>query len=97
MRALVILIVVVVLAAAVFVLVRGWIAERRARRPGRWRLEERSDGELVTLRAVRSGDEPLLLGSVPVAAQDFDSRLYELRAGAREKVAALNDRPSLGR
>ena len=54
------------------------LAERRARRPGAWRLEERSDGELArTLRAVRRGDEPLLLGSVPIAAADFDTRIYE--------------------
>lgn len=97
MRALLVLVLVVVLTAVIWTLVRNWLAQRRDRRPQRWSLEERSDGELVTLRAMRRGDEPLLLGSVPIAAADFDTRLYELRVEAETKVAALNDRPELTR
>ena len=91
MRGLILLVVVVGVTALLYWYLRGWLAERRAERPGTWRLEERSDGELVTLRAVRRGDEPLLLGSVPIAASDFDTRIYELRVEAESKVLALNE------
>ena len=92
MRLLLVLILAVIITSGVLVLVRNWAATRPPR-PGRWRIEERSDGELLTLHAVRPGDEPLLLGSAPTGAADFDSRVYEARAEAREKLAALNDRP----
>jgi hypothetical protein len=89
-RGLLILLVALAITTGVFVLMRGWLAGRARR--GRWRLDERSDGELLTLHAVRPGDEPLLLGSAPIAAADFDDKVYELRAQARDKLAALNDR-----
>ena len=90
MRGLLIVLVAVLIATGAVVLVRGWLTER-ARRGG-WRLEERSDAGAVRLLAVRTGESPLELGSVPVADEDFDSRLYELRAEARQKLMALNAR-----
>jgi hypothetical protein len=64
---------------------------RRAReRRAPWRMVEDSDGEQVTVYACRPGHERLLLGSVPISAQDFDSQLYELRAEGEQKLAALN-------
>ena len=84
------MLIALLLTSGVLVLARGWLTDR-ARRGG-WRLEERSDAGCVRLLAVRAGDPPLELGSVPVAEEDFDSRLYELRAQAREKLLALNTR-----
>ena len=97
MRAVILLVVVVGVTALLYWYLRGWLSERRAARPGAWRLEERSDGELLTLRAVRRGDEPLLLGSVAIAATDFDTRIYELRVEAQAKVDALNEGRALRR
>ena len=88
MRALLIVVVALLITSGVLVLVRGWIAERR-RRAG-WRLEERSDAGAVRLLAVRAGESPLELGAVSVSDPEFDMRLYELRAEAREKLIALN-------
>ena len=79
------LIVVIVLAAAV-------IVTQSIRRRRGWEIQERSDGELVALYASKPGGEDLLVGSVPIAAPDFDIRLYELRAEAGERVRVLNDR-----
>ncbi len=88
MRAVLILLIVLLITSGIVYAARGWMAARA--RSGPWRLEERSDGELITLRAVRPGDEPLLLGSAPIGAQDFDDKLHMARAEAREKIAALN-------
>ena len=88
MRGLLIVLVAVLIASGAVVLVRGWMTAR-ARRGG-WRLEERSDAGAVRLLAVKTGESPLELGSLPVAEAEFDSRLYELRAQAREKLVALN-------
>ena len=90
MRVLLILLILVLVTSGIVYAARGWMAARA--RKGPWRLEERSDGELITLRAVRPGDEPLLLGSAPIAAQDFDDKLHMARSEAREKIAALNAR-----
>ena len=70
---------------------RGWLGGRRRR--DRWRLEERSDAGAIRLLAVCAGQPSLDLGTVLVADEDFDARLYELRAQAREKLLALNARP----
>ena len=70
---------------------RGWLVGRRRR--DLWRLEERSDAGAIRLLAVRAGQPPLDLGAVLVADEDFDARLYEARAQAREKLIALNSRP----
>ena len=67
---------------------RRWLGGRRRR--DLWRLEERSDAGAVRLIAVRAGQSSLDLGTVLASDEDFDSRLYELRAQAREKVIALN-------
>jgi hypothetical protein len=84
----------VVLLLVVLVVVALVLAARAIARRGRdgqpWALEEVSDGELVTVRAVRPGNEPLLVGAVPFASADFESRLEELRAEGRYKLAALN-------
>jgi hypothetical protein len=94
------LLLVLLLVVALVVAVAGWLrraaAERQASAP--WRLEEISDGELVSVRAVRPGHEPLLVGAVPFAAADFESRIEEVRAEGRYKLAALNSgRGELGR
>ena len=82
------MLIALLITSGVLVLARNWLR----RGGGRWRLEERSDGELLTLHAVRPGDDPLLLGSAPIGAADIDSKLYEIRAEAREKLSALNAR-----
>lgn len=85
---------VVVTVALLRAGLRWW---RHAR--GHWFVEEESDGEQVCVYACRPGEDHLLIGAVPFAARDFDSRLYELRAEGREKVYALNQaskRPLLG-
>jgi hypothetical protein len=51
---------------------------------------EPPDGEAIQVFAARPGQERLLIGYVPFAAPDFDSRLYELRAEGRQKLLALN-------
>lgn len=88
MRGLLIVVVALLITSGVLLLARGWLEDRRRR--GGWRLEERSDAGAVRLLAVRTGETPLDLGAVPVSEEDFDSRLYELRAQAREKIVALN-------
>lgn len=55
-----------------------------------WEMVEESDGELVSILAER-GDERLLIGAAPFAADDFDSRLYGLRAEGKAKVYTLNE------
>lgn len=87
-----VLLVIVVIVLAVAVIVSRSMGDRRQSRRG-WQLQERSDGELISVYATKPGSEELLLGSVPVAAPDFDMRLYELRAEADERVRVLNDRP----
>jgi hypothetical protein len=88
-----VLLVIVVIVLAVAVIVGQSMGARRQRRRG-WELEERSDGERVSVYASKPGGEDLLLGSVPVSAPDFDIQLYELRAEAEERVRVLNDRGS---
>lgn len=65
---------------------RSW----RASRHPPWHMVEEADGELVEVVA-ESGEERLLIGAVPFAAEDFDSRLYGLRAEGRAKVYTLNE------
>lgn len=60
----------------------------RRRRP--WSLVEEPEGEVVALYAARPGSARLLVASVPFAAEDFDSHVYEARAEARAKLYALN-------
>jgi hypothetical protein len=88
--ALVLLVIVVLVLAVLFLVQRAASQRRRAHRP--WQLDERSDGELIALYATRPGRDELLVGSVPFAAEDFEIKLYELRAEADERVRALNER-----
>jgi hypothetical protein len=80
----------ILVALAVLALVTLLQRARAARAP--WRMEEDSDGEAISVYAIRPGREPLLIGSVAFADEDFDSRLYELRAQGRQKLLALNAR-----
>jgi hypothetical protein len=88
--ALILLVVVVIVVAVGYAL--SALAQRRLQAGRPWKVEETSDGELVSISAVKPGSQPLLLGAVPIAADDFDSRLYLVRAEARERVRTLNDR-----
>ena len=92
MKALLVLVVLALLVAAVILLARALAARRQQRRrlTGHWTLDERSDGELVSVLAVHPEQEPLLIGAVPFAAGDFDFRIEEVRAEGRQKLAALN-------
>jgi hypothetical protein len=95
--AVAILVIALLLALAVYALVM--LVRRRREAGAPWRMVEDSDGEAISVFAARPGQERLLIGYVPFAAQDFDSRLYELRAQGREKLVALNEgrRGALGR
>jgi hypothetical protein len=99
MRLLLIALDLVVLVGAVAgatAAIRSWRERRNADRSP-WRLREVSDGELLSVRAERPGEQPLMVGAVPFAAGDFDFRIEELRAEAEVKLAALNSRRSLSR
>jgi hypothetical protein len=88
--ALVLLVIVVLVLAVLFLIQRAASQRRQAHRP--WELDERSDGERIFLYATRPGRDELVVGSVAFAAQDFDIKLYELRAEADERVRVLNER-----
>ena len=88
--AVVLLLIVALVMGVLFLLQRAASQRRQARRP--WQLDERSDGELIALYATKPGRDELLVGSVPFAASDFDTQLYELRAEAEERVRVLNER-----
>lgn len=83
-----ILVIALVLLVIVYATLTVVNRRRAARAP--WRMVEDSDGEAIQVSAARPGQERLLIGYVPFAAPDFDSRLYELRAEGREKLLALN-------
>jgi hypothetical protein len=85
---LVVLVLLVLLAVAV----ARWVSARGAagERDAPWELEERSDGELVSVLAVHPANEPLLIGAVPFASADFEMRIEEVRAEGRSKLVALN-------
>lgn len=69
---------------------RRYRAWRDKRTP--WELSDpESDGEMAYVYAKRPGEEHLLIGAVPIAAADFDARLYVVKAEGRMKVAALNE------
>lgn len=93
MKLLVVLILLLLVAAIVVLVLRGVAAAQERRLSGEpWRLAERSDGEMLTVHAVRPGAEPLLIGAVAFAADDFGYRIEELRAAGDEKLVALNAR-----
>lgn len=96
MRALLALIFLVLVAALVLWVAREGLrslsrirARRRAAQQP-WQIDEHSDGELVTVYAVKPGEERLVIGAAAFAANDFDYRVEEVRSQARLKVAALN-------
>jgi len=95
--AVAILVIALLVALVLYAIVAMVRRRREAGAP--WRMVEDSDGEAISVFAARPGQERLLIGYVPFAAQDFDSRLYELRAEGREKLVALNEgrRRSLSR
>jgi hypothetical protein len=75
----------------------AWHAARERLEEGaEWELDEVSDGTQVLVYADHPREERLLIGAVSFGAEDFDSRLYELRAQGREKVYALNQRERHG-
>jgi hypothetical protein len=86
--AVAILVIALLVALVLYAVVSTIRRRREARAP--WRMVEDSDGEAIQVFAARPGQERLLIGSVPFAAPDFDSRLYELRAEGRQKLLALN-------
>ena len=83
-------ILVIVLVGLVLFYATVTLVNRRREARAPWRMVEDSDGEAIQVFAARPGQERLLIGYVPFAAPDFDSRLYELRAEGREKLAAHN-------
>lgn len=95
--AVAILVIALLVALAVYVAISTVRKRRDERAP--WKMVEDSDGEAIQVFAARPGQERLLIGYVPFAAADFDSRLYELRAEGRQKLLALNGerRRGLGR
>lgn len=100
MKAAEFLFLVVVAGTAVVLVVGSWVSKarhRRALRRAPWVLDEESDGELVNVYAIKPGEERLLIGAAPFSSDDFDARLYELRAEGRAKVYALNESTSLRR
>lgn len=86
--ALAVLAAVALLLLAAAVIRRGVRRWRQGRSP--WSLDERSDGEQLCLYAAKPGEQEMLIGAVPLAAQEFEKRLHDLRARGREKVGALN-------
>jgi hypothetical protein len=86
--AVAILVIALLVALVLYAVLSTVRRSREARAP--WRMAEDSDGEAIRVYAARPGQARLLIGSVPFAAPDFDSQLYELRAEGRQKLAALN-------
>ena len=89
MKALLLLALVVLAVVVVVALVRA--AAARSRRPGRWALEERTEGDEVVVACVRSGTgERLTVGAAAFADDAFSLRIEELRSAGRERLVALN-------
>ena len=91
MKAVEVIVVLAVVGGAIVFAVSTMLRRKREERAP-WRLIEDSDGDVVTVYGCRPGHERLLLGSVPVADDNFDARLSELRAEGEQKLVALNDR-----
>lgn len=96
MKALEALALVVLTVLAIGLTVRAGVMVVKALRSNgcfQWELIEHSDGELLRITVEKTGEQPLLIGAVPFAAQEFEDRLYTLRAEARDRVLALNQQP----
>lgn len=94
-EAIVVLVVVIILAGlALAVLARsvGRLLARRRAEHAPWELTEHSDGEQIVVYAERPGEDKLLIGAAPFAANDFDSQLWELRSEGKIQVYVLNER-----
>ena len=91
MTAAVALLAIAVLVVVVLVVAFAMLSTQRAR-SAPWALREQSDGEALTVLAVKPGQKPLVVGRIPFGAADFDSQLYEARAEGRDKVQALNQK-----
>jgi hypothetical protein len=98
-------IIALVLALAILVLIfwgaRQYVAWQAQRRldTARWVPAHHSlaDGG-VEVSIERLGEEPVRLARLDPQDPDFDDRLHEAMAAARERAAALNsERPALGR
>jgi hypothetical protein len=88
MTVLEVIVVLAVVAAIVFAVSTRLRRAREHRAP--WRLVEDSDDELLTVYGCRQGQERLLVGSVPVGAEDFAARAGDLRERGEREIDALN-------
>ncbi len=91
MRAVFVLAVLVVVLVLIVVLIVSLVAARRATRAP-WTLREESDGAAMKVLAVKRGQPPLLVSSVPFDSEDFDGQLFEARSEGRARVSALNQK-----
>ena len=96
-RVVILLVVVCLLTALLYWFLRGWLAERTEWRPQQWRLQERSTASSSRCGPSGAATSRCCSDSVPIAAADFDMRLYELRVEAESKVDALNASRALER
>ncbi|HEX8073886.1 MAG TPA: hypothetical protein VF545_02790 [Thermoleophilaceae bacterium] len=98
MRALAIL-AALILLVVIFVLARRLVRwAQRTEVGGTWQPVHRSltNGE-VAIRLECPGQAPLVLRTLDPADDDFDDRLHEAMAEARQRAAALNSERSLPR
>ena len=88
MRLVLFALAVIAVAILIYAVWQAIAAVRDRRAP--WRIEERSEGERVVVYLVRPQRQPLRVGAVEVAAEDFDEQIAELRAAAGSRRAVLN-------
>lgn len=93
MKALEALAIVVLIVLTILAIMLAVLRALRSTDCFQWESIEHSDGELVRITVEKTGEQPLLIGAVPFAAQEFEDRLYTLRAEARDRVLALNQQP----
>jgi hypothetical protein len=102
MRVLLLLILLGMAAAGLWKLgkaaLKAW-RERKARRhveTGEWTVELDKQEQLTLVQLVKPGEDPYLIGSVPVTAPqyEFQERLTELMLEADSKAYDLNRRLS---
>ena len=87
MRLLVLLVAVALVVAVVL-----YVLRRRARADAAqpWHVAEVAHDGALELRALRPGQEPVLLDRVDLGAEDFELAVEEARARALSRVVALN-------
>ncbi len=98
-RLLLVLVVLALLAVAAFAVVRaleraGGARRLREARSRGWVVETSKDEQLTLVQLERGGDEPYLIGSVPIGLPhwEYAERLEELRLEAQDKADVLNRR-----